>query len=63
MTLVNQYRIKGDGYWLGAEFEKVRIKGQAELYSSIEDVDLAIIVYGAENIQYQVELDKVLVSA
>ena len=63
MELLNQYRIKGDGYWLGENFEKIKTKGQAHIYNSVEDVDLAIIVYGAENIQYQVELDKVLVSA
>jgi hypothetical protein len=63
MELLNQYRIKGDGYWLGENFEKVKTKGQATVYPSMEDVDLAITIYGAENIQYQVELDKVLVSA
>jgi len=63
MELLNQYRIKGDGYWLGETFEKVKTKGQAQVYTSVEDVDLAITVYGSQNIQYQVELDKVLVSA
>jgi hypothetical protein len=60
MALVNQYRIKGDGYWLGENFEKVRIKGQAFVYTSIEAVDTAILEHGTEGIQFQVELDKVV---
>jgi hypothetical protein len=62
MALVNQYRIKGDGYWLGENFEKVRTKGQAATYSTLEDVDAIILLAGAENIQYQVELDKIITS-